>query len=197
MGNRIREKAEKRRLEFLPATRVDASLPELLRVERPDLVDILSAPKADWDAAQRIAAGLKAAAVHENHRCRPWFRQAFDAQSGGQLGKLRFLNIEHCNATSPAEACKSTSETGVWLESSGSQLVDSVVSTEGSLLAIGDEGEAWFEGTLTPGKPEMLDQRRNAWVPCAGREKLCKPRRYTWPRCEPFPQLTVRWRRRS
>ncbi|MCL6543669.1 MAG: Gfo/Idh/MocA family oxidoreductase [Bryobacteraceae bacterium] len=222
LGNRTVEKAERRRREFCPGAAVYGSLTELLERERPDLVDILSAPEAheehcrqaaeagaavicqkplaaDWDAALRVAEVLSApgvvAAVHENHRYRPWFRRVLEAHRSGLLGRVRFLRIEHFNATSPAEPYKLTSPTGVWLEY-GSHLVDmmrallgeptrvlaqgyrvsrsiageSLVAaqyqldgatasievgwkesalTQGSLLAIGDEGEAWFEGTMT------------------------------------------------
>jgi len=229
LGNRTIEKAEQRRREFCPEAAVYGSLTELLERERPDFVDILSAPEAheehcrqaveagaavicqkplahDWDAALRTAEVLSAprvvAAVHENHRYRPWFRRVLDARRSGLLGRVRFLRIEHFNATSPAEAYKRAAPTGVWLEY-GSHLVDmmrallgepasvlaqgyrvshtvageSLVAaqyqfdgatasievgwkesalTQGSLLAIGDEGEAWFEGTLTRGGPTRL-----------------------------------------
>jgi len=224
LGNRTVEKAELRRQEFCPDAAVYGSLSELLARERPDFVDILSAPAAheehcrqavesgaavicqkplapDWEAALRVATLLSGAgvatAVHENHRFRPWFQRVLEARRSGLLGRLRFLRIEHFNATSPAEAYKLASPAGVWLEY-GSHLVDMMrallgepasvlaqayrvsravageslvaaqyqfagatasievgwkesVITQGSLLAIGDEGEAWFEGTLTRG----------------------------------------------
>ena len=245
LGNRTVEKAEQRRREFYPEAAVYGSLPQLLAQERPDFVDILSVPEAheehcrqaveagaavicqkplahDWDAALRTAEVLSApgvvAAVHENHRYRPWFQRVLHAHRDGLLGRVRFLRIEHFNATSPAEAYKLVSPTGVWLEY-GSHLVDmmrallgepasvlaqgyrvsrsvageSLVAaqylfdgatasievgwkqsalTQGSLLAIGDEGEAWFEGTLTRGgatrfrlahgQTVVLDETRDA-----------------------------------
>jgi len=245
LGNRTVEKAEQRRREFCPAAAVYGSLPELLERERPDFVDILSAPEAheehcrqaaeagaavicqkplapDWETAVRLAGLLSApgvlAAVHENHRFRPWFLRVLEARDSGLLGRVRFLRIEHFNATSPAEPYKLAAPTGVWLEY-GSHLVDmmrallgepsgvlaqghrvsrsvageSLVAaqyqfdgatasievgwkesalTQGSLLAIGDEGEAWFEGTLTRGgatrfrlvhgRSVVLDETRDA-----------------------------------
>lgn len=245
LGNRTVEKAEQRRREFCPDAAVYAYLPELLARERPDFVDILSAPEVheehcrqaveagaavicqkplapDWETALRLAGLLSApgvvAAVHENHPYRPWFRRLLEARDSGLLGRVRFLRIEHFNATSPAEAYKLVSPTGVWLEY-GSHLVDmmrallgepasvlarghrvsrsvageSLVAaqyqyqdatasievgwkesalTQGSLLAIGDEGEAWFEGTLTRGgaarfrlvrgRTVVLDETRDA-----------------------------------
>ncbi len=90
-------------------------------------------------AARRIAANLTAAgvpaAVHENHRYRPWFREVLDAHARGVLGKLRFLRIEHFNATSPAEVYKQESETGVWLEY-GSHLADMMRSLLGNPLRV-------------------------------------------------------------
>lgn len=146
LGNRTIARAEQRRNQFAPAARMYAGLAEMLSAEKPDFVDILTAPALHREHC-RIArdAGVhvicqkplaetledataiardfdnygKLFAVHENHRYRPWFQRAL-AEVPGPFTYARF---EHLNATEPGEAYKNESETGILLEY-GSHLID-------------------------------------------------------------------------
>jgi D-apiose dehydrogenase len=148
--NRTVSRAEQRAREFAPRARIYSDFKELLRCEDLDFVDILTAPAGhrehclmardadvhvicqkplcdDLDAARSLvremATSKRLFAVHENHRYRPWFSPLVGMASQGAFGSLRFLEIGHLNATSPAEAYKTASTSGVLLEY-GSHLVD-------------------------------------------------------------------------
>jgi predicted dehydrogenase len=228
-------RARERSAAFVPAARVYEDLATMLTHERLDFVDILTPPEFHYEhCTNAIAAGLHVIcqkplcddlyrardlvasagrhqtkfAVHENHRYRPWFREIGEQCRQGTLGNLKFVRIEHLNATEPGEAYKNQSARGVWLEY-GSHLVDMMRSllgepdavyarmhrsnpnvqgeslahatyeyadctavveagwkraaaTQSSVLVCGDEGEAWYEGTLTRGTEGRIRVSRGA-----------------------------------
>jgi predicted dehydrogenase len=158
LGNRTPAKAEERRAQFAPAARVYSGMAEMLDRERPDFVDILTAPAlhaehcriardagvhiicqkplaGSLEDAHAIAADFrtypKLFAVHENHRYRPWFQKACKSAREGLFGRIRYARFEHLNAIGPREAYKSESEQGVMLEY-GSHLVDMMCALFGS-----------------------------------------------------------------
>ena len=153
LGNRTISRAEQRRDRFAPDARVYSDLRAMLDAEKPDFVDILTTPAlhrehcriardagihvicqkplADTlDDAKAIANDCngynKLLAIHENHRYRPWFRDAL-AEIPGPFTYARF---EHLNATAPGEAYKNESAAGILLEY-GSHLVDMMRSVLG------------------------------------------------------------------
>jgi predicted dehydrogenase len=150
LANRGISRAEERRDLFAPAARVYTDLASMLASEQLDFVDILTPPELHYehcltamahglhticqkplcenlerarDLVSRSSSSDRKFAVHENHRYRPWFRKVRALCEAEDLGKLRFVRIEHLNATEPAESYKNQSSSGVWLEY-GSHLVD-------------------------------------------------------------------------
>lgn len=159
LGNRTLARAEARRAEFAPAARTYSDLGELLAAEKLDFIDILTTPELHFDHCRAaMAAGVhiicqkplcesldrarelvaltrnygKLFAVHENHRYRPWFQRVRPLFREKQI---RFVRIEHLNATEPKEAYKNTAATGVWLEY-GSHLVDMMRALLGEPLRV-------------------------------------------------------------
>lgn len=243
--NRTLSRAEDRRASFAPRAHTYDDFGAMLARERLDFVDILTVPSLHrTHCLMARDAGLhvicqkplcdtledarllvremhespKLFAVHENHRYRPWFRDAASRHRQGEFGKLAFARFEHLNATEPAEAYNETG-TGILLEY-GSHLMDMMrcllgeplrvyarthrlnprvhgeslvhatyeypdatavievawkpaALTQGSFLAVGDAGEAWYEGTMTRGKTSrfrvthgtevVLDEPRNPY----------------------------------
>ncbi|MCK7490274.1 MAG: TRAP transporter small permease subunit [Anaerotruncus sp.] len=133
-------------------------LAAMLREERLDFIDILSAPwlhrahclqakdagvhiicqKPLCDAledARALVAEMtgypKLFAVHENHPYRPWFRQVADLHREGFFGTPRLLRLEQYDAKEPPEAYKNEAALGVLLEY-GTHLVDMVLTLLGA-----------------------------------------------------------------
>lgn len=150
LGNRTISRAMARRDQFVPGARVYADLATMLEAERPDFVDILTAPAVhrehcriareyathiicqkplaeNLDQARTLAAEMqgypKLFAVHENHRYRPWFQLVRARMAEGYFGKVHYVRLEHLNATEPAEVYKNEAELGVLWEY-GTHLVD-------------------------------------------------------------------------
>ncbi len=155
--NRTLERAEARRAQFVPEARVYSDLRQMLASERLDFIDILTTPELHYDhCLAAMSAGLhivcqkplcesleraralaqlagaydRVFAVHENHRYRPWFQRACAA-----VTDVRFLRIDHLNASEPKEAYKNIAPTGVWLEY-GSHLVDMMRAVLGEPLRV-------------------------------------------------------------
>jgi predicted dehydrogenase len=63
--------------------------------------------------------------VHENHPCRPWFRDMLQRHRAGFFGRPRFLHLTQHDAREPPEQFKSEADRGVLLEY-GVHLVDMV-----------------------------------------------------------------------
>jgi D-apiose dehydrogenase len=156
--NRTLSRAQQRRDEFVPAARVYSDFAEMLRSERLDFVDILTAPALHREHCRMARdSGLhvicqkpladtledaiaiaedfrgydKMFAVHENHRYRPWFQRARSLD----LGPVLLARFEHLNATEPGEAYKNESEQGILIEY-GSHLVDMMRSVLGEPLRV-------------------------------------------------------------
>lgn len=150
VGNRTIARAEQRRAQFVPAARVYSDLATMLDRERPDFVDILTAPAqhlehcrvarerdlhiicqkplADTLENARAIAALMAGCnrifvVHENHRYRPWFRGIAEQVRAGEYGQIAFAQFQHLNPAEPPPGFKTESGAGVLLEY-GSHLVD-------------------------------------------------------------------------
>jgi predicted dehydrogenase len=146
LGNRTISRAEERRNQFAPQARTYSSLAHMLEAERPDFVDILTAPEqhrenillarqagvhiicqkplaATLEDARAIAVEMagypRLFCVHENHRYRPWFRKGLASRKGS----LSFALFQHLDASTPQEIYKQEAATGVLLEY-GSHLVD-------------------------------------------------------------------------
>jgi predicted dehydrogenase len=159
--NRTAARAEERRQQFVPEARVYTSLDALLASESLDFIDILTTPELhavhcraamaaglhivcqkplceSLESASALAAEAgrypRCFSVHENHRYRPWFQDVLTLLHSGALGPLRFVRVEHLNATGPAVAYKQQAPTGVWLEY-GSHLVDMMRALLGEPLA--------------------------------------------------------------
>ncbi len=162
LGNRTIARAEQRRQQFVPTARVYADLVAMLEAERPDFVDILTAPAVhrehcrvarefkthiicqkplaeDLEAAVGLAADMQGYprlfAVHENHRYRPWFQLIRTRLEEGYFGRLHYVKLEHLNATEPGEAYKNEVELGVLWEY-GTQLVDMMRSLLGEPIRV-------------------------------------------------------------
>ncbi|MGC8792740.1 MAG: Gfo/Idh/MocA family protein [Bryobacteraceae bacterium] len=150
LGNRTLARAEQRRREFVPSARTYSDLAEMLDAERPDFVDILTAPAVHREHcriarergvhiicqkpltdslgdAQALAAEMAGYpmlfAVHENHRYRPWFRIIRERMQQGFFGKVHMVRLEHLSAGEPGEAYKNEADLGVLWEH-GTHLVD-------------------------------------------------------------------------
>lgn len=155
--DRIRSRAEQRRVQYAPGARVYQDLESMLMNEQLDFLDILTTPelharhclaarRADLHVicqkplcptlqeARDLVAAMQQSprifAVHENHRYRPWFQPVREQFLQGTFGKLSLLRVEHLIPTEPRESYKNEAKTGVWLEY-GSHLVDMMRSLLG------------------------------------------------------------------
>ena len=155
--NRTLARASQRRDQFAPGARVYGDLESMLGNERLDFIDILTTPALHYEhcltakraglhiicqkplcdslersraLAQEMRGYSKIFAVHENHRYRPWFRRVRGLFEDGFFGQPCLLRIEDLSATEPAEAYKTSSDSGVLLEY-GSHLVDMMRSLLG------------------------------------------------------------------
>jgi predicted dehydrogenase len=162
LGDKTAEKAESRRREYVPGAQVYSGLKEMLAQTKPDFVDILTPPAShleyclvareaglhiicqkplccNLDDARRLAVEMlsypKVFAVHENHRCRPWFQIVRRNLLEGLLGQPCLVQMVHLNASEPKELFKNEAETGVLLEY-GSHLVDMMRSLLGEPLRV-------------------------------------------------------------
>lgn len=157
LGDRMLSRADARRAQFAPAARTYSDLAAMLDAERPDFVDILTAPAQHLEhclialergihvicqkplsdtleGARTIAAMVrgypKVVAVHENHRYRPWFRRIVRQVNAGAYGRIAFARFEHLDAGGQPPGFRTQSETGVLLEY-GSHLVDMMRAISG------------------------------------------------------------------
>ncbi|HZZ20062.1 MAG TPA: Gfo/Idh/MocA family oxidoreductase [Opitutaceae bacterium] len=143
-------RAKLRRTQFAPHAQVYSGMQEALARQPLDFVDITTPPWMhkeqcllaaktglhiicqkplcdDLAEATSLVKALesypKRFCVHENHRYRPWFREALRLCHAGVLGTPRYLEITQHDPCEPPEEINTTATHGVFLQY-GVHLVD-------------------------------------------------------------------------